>query len=181
MNDTQIALLSAGAGLTGALVGFIGAIVSGHIGGKWSYKGAMDAVTREITEERNRLKEQKKENKILAEFFINSFLIQEIERNYTQIDDRLMMALNSGLKQGPPNLNWSYKFYFDEYDKVKYDLVKFNAEIINDYSYIYKLFAILANKRNYYDLTENERKFVAKALRKCKEILKNKDAEYNQT
>lgn len=173
LNNTQIALLSA---VVGALIGFIGAIVSGYIGGKWSYKGAMDAITKEIMEERNMIEERRKENKILAKFFIDSFLKQEIEKNFKQVssNERLMVHLSAGVKGGLKK-EWSYKFCFDEYDKIKYDLVKFNSEIIEDIACIYKLFTILENKNSNYDLTEYERKFIPTALKKCKDLLQNVD------
>lgn len=152
------------AGLISASIGAIAAIYGSNAGAKKSYQGAMDAVTKQISNEKDKLLNEEKQDSKKAQNLIEYFLKDEIRYNFHRLskfkEENLETILNIFKSN---NKNWSYSYFdnaltenfkFDEFNAIKYKYFKFmNHELID----IYKMFKLLDLNGSFTKLTDKEK------------------------
>lgn len=146
-----------------AIVGLIGAIIGGLF--TWF------SVDRQ-------LKIEKKEKQDIAVAITKYFLIKEIKANYKILVDvdrdnkliRLLKREVDGTTKIP-----SFVFKYDEFNKIKYDIVKYNVQEILDVIIIYKAFELLQENwsKDYIELKEDEKESIRKGIIKCENMIKS--------
>ena len=93
------------------------------------------------------MKENKEKNRV-AEAIVNNFLYHEIKTNFSFItkpeylDHFELDFPSTNYLYGVPNMN------FSEFDKVKYELLKYQSKDVKDALEIYEVFNILVRYAN---------------------------------
>ena len=137
--------------LLGGILGFGGAIISG----KWSYKGAIDAVTRQINSKHEEEQKEREENGRVADAILEHFVRHEITANYKHHDDGTFI---SRLKMDKPSkYGYSPKFLeFEEFNKIKYELIKYSTSSAKEVLDIYKMFSIFERHSDIQSFNQND-------------------------
>lgn len=127
----------------------------GAIGGYFAYKGSIEGAIKQIEHERNLAVEKDKEQREFAINIINSFIADEIKTNFAYYKkDGLLEKLK---KENAPFHDYiNGKFNSVEFDKVKYELLKYSGEAVQEVNDIYKMFKVLSNKDNVNKLKPDE-------------------------
>ncbi|WP_227766428.1 hypothetical protein [Zhaonella formicivorans] len=133
-------VIAAVAGLAGALLGSFA-----------SYK----VVEKLLVEQRNLVKTEQEKRDELAIKIVTKYLWHEIDYNRAMLEDKdqALSAIFQG-KEKPKQYSYQTNFKFEEYNKVKYELLKYNSSIIKD---IFDLYDIFLTLYKYNDLRELSR------------------------
>lgn len=163
--------------LISALIGVFGALFGAKLGGEKSYKAAMDSVTAQIKYQNELLDKERKNKEQLAVKIIAKFLWYEIDYNCETLDgNNKIFSTNRFLKNRPEQLSYERVFKFDDYSKIKYQLLNYNSETVNKVIDLYNKLFILKNHNDLDQLTQKEFEEV-KTLYKVKnqiyEFIKN--------
>lgn len=148
------------------VIGLIGAIV----GGVATYL----SVNKQLKFEREKISNEEKERLNIALTIIKIFLIKEIKGNYnilkgTEINKILKREINSTEFYSIGN----FTFCYNDFDRIKYDIIKYNVQEIHDTINIYQMFNFIEENRSkkYIELTEDEKEFVKNGMIKCEEMI----------
>ena len=178
MDNITVAIITSVVAVIGALIGFIGSIISGKVGGKQSYKGAMDATTKQIQSQVDLLKAEEDKRKESTKRIIINLLWNEIDFNCNAWDKKeKMFSKVYFLRDTPPrNTNYSSlnKFItFDNYNGIKFKLLEYDSEIILDIIEIYHKMYILKVHDDFDSMTQEDFDTV-KSLYTLKDKIKRK-------
>ena len=131
------------------IITVIATLLGACVGARYSYKGAMDAVTKQMQFQLNLLKDEEVKNNKIACEIITKLLWNEIEYNCRMFDGvSKSISTDWFLREKPTQYSYgNYKFVFDDYNGIKYELLKYNSGIVQDVIEIYyKLFLLNAHK-----------------------------------
>ncbi|WP_425447754.1 hypothetical protein [Dethiothermospora halolimnae] len=165
--------------LAGAVLGYVGSLFSGYVSGKYSYKGAMDAVTKQLKFEKSQIIEEKKEQEDIAVSIIKTFLMNEIKKNYSILKksdpsgEYLKILKREKLSNSKQLANTSFAFI--DYNKIKYNIIKYNVKTIKDTIEVYRTFEYLQSNaiKRYSDLPEDDKEFLKKGIIKCEKMIES--------
>jgi hypothetical protein len=145
--ELAMVLISSASGLIGAIVGAIA-----------SYIGA----GKQIKYQRDQLKKEQFEQLEIAIGIIARFLWREIDYNCEILDGKAkMLSTDRFIKEYKEQFGLSSELIkFEEFNKVKYDLVKYKSGIVKDILDIYDKFYILSVRQDIKSLSDNEFKWV---------------------
>lgn len=160
--DTNI--VSAGVGLVGAIIGGVATYFS---------------VNKQLKFERERISREENERLEIAIAIIKNFLLNEIKINY----ETLKMGDPSGellkiYKREVENTTrgvGNFSFRFTDFDKVKYDLIKYNVRDVLDTIEIYQTFRFIQDNsiKRHFTLSENGKELIKKGIIKCEKMIRS--------
>lgn len=117
-------------------------------------------------------KESERNNGIeVAKLIVETFLFDEIKVNYQNLikpSNILVEKLKNGLND---DYKWNIRLAFKEFDKVKYEIIKYNNEPIKNVLEIYRTFKIIHEFKRYGDLSNSQKEQISKGLKLCEEFL----------
>ncbi|WP_404452805.1 hypothetical protein LG329_01430 [Virgibacillus necropolis] len=145
MIELWMSIITASSGFIGAL---IGGIITSH------------SAKKQIQVESDRINDEKKEAERLNVKVVKTFLMNEIKYNIAllqELEEAFRLEFNY-YKENSYIFNKEFKF--EEYDRVKYELIKYPSLTINTTVEIYQAFYLLSRKRDFKSYTENEYDFV---------------------
>lgn len=114
--------------------------------------------SRQLEKHSDKLKERQKSIE-MSESIISNFLSKEINDNFKLIPisgiKRKLQEIDDGSKSSQYGLG-SIQFQFKEYDKIKYEIIKYNNELTIEVLEIYNLFYFLMDKKDLKNMTTEE-------------------------
>lgn len=149
-------------------------LLGAWVGGKYSYKGAMDAVSKQIQNQTALLKAEEIKNGEVALKIITKLLWNEIDYNCRMFDGKNKSFSTDWLLRGKPT-QYGYgtmKFVFEDYNQIKYELLKYNSEIVQDVIEVYNKMFLLSTHQDFNELSQEEFNRV-KNLYELKSKIKN--------
>lgn len=156
-----------------SIIGIGGTLLGTWVGSKYSYRGAMDAVTKQMDFQANQLENEKKYQSELAIRIISKLLWPEISSNYKKIEHyREYLDVDDFIENNKAKICLSRDLDLTTYNKIKYDLVKHNSEIINDVIDVYNAIYILSQYDQLGDIKKEEFESVRKIFDKIENIQK---------
>lgn len=134
-------------------IGLLGAVIGGMITAR--------ATKKQIEEEREQYKREKKESQQLNVKIVRTFLMNEINHNVSELQS-LSHALSNDHSYFNNSYTFNKKFRFDEFDKVKYELLKYPSLTIKTTIELYQAFYLLDRKRDFKEYNKEEYDFIRK-------------------
>jgi hypothetical protein len=147
------------------IISIVGSLIAACIGGMFTYY----SVDRH-------LKLEKKEKQDVAVAIARNFLIEEIEKNYNIILNSPPELIKILKKEIDKTITIPYFiYYYDEFDRIKYDIVKYNVQEVLDIINIYRTFRLLQNNKgkDYREFKEEEKEFIKNGIIKCENMIKS--------
>ncbi|WP_394136832.1 hypothetical protein [Cytobacillus oceanisediminis] len=146
--------------ITTIIVGIITAIVA--------YKGSIRGAKEQIEHERQLLNATTEEQKVFAQMAIERFISNEIKMNFKQIFSKnLANSLNTLNQPFDSYINTAKSFSFEEFNKVKYELIKTKSNSIEKIIKIYDMFYLIERKNDISRYTHEEFKLLKEAYSIC--------------
>lgn len=143
--DVTVAMIS---GATTIVVGVLTAFVA--------YKGSVKGATEQIEHAQENLnKEIARQNKF-ATAAIEKFVIHEVKKNFSRINNDTMKGNLKKFEQPFQHLYGDPSFDYSEFNRVKYDLIKFESDIVDEIINIYDVFYLIERKQDINKFTQNE-------------------------
>lgn len=138
------------------ITGFVGAIGGAYFGYKGSIKGAklqIDEERRKLREENEERKKEMEEQRKLYEYAIDNFLRNEIKNNFVLCFGHGGGNLIRSLEMSDQSFSYGFAITcsqckFDEYNKLKYELVKLRGNKVQEIIDIYDMFYLVVSKHN---------------------------------
>ncbi|WP_336883813.1 hypothetical protein [Priestia koreensis] len=162
-------------------------LISTAIGAIASYKGAKGQIEiqREaIEEQKEALAKKEEENMMFVRRMVEAFIIDEIESNYLKISSiREYLEKNyvDFKSNTTPQVTYRKDFQTEEFDRLKYDLIKFQSTLINKIKDFYHALFILEHKEQLNQITEQEFLFLRESLIFANQIIAiRKELIYSQ-
>ncbi|ASN05551.1 hypothetical protein [Virgibacillus necropolis] len=148
--ELWMSIITASAGFIGAL---IGGIITSH------------SAKKQIQVESDRINSEKREAEQLNVKVVKTFLMNEIKYNIAVLQE-LEDAFKHEFDYYKRNSYiFDKDFKFEEYNRVKYELIQHPSLTINTTVEIYQAFYLLNRKRDFNLYTENEYDFVKRIYR----------------
>jgi hypothetical protein len=144
-DEIIIAIIS---GVITILVGILTAYVA--------YRGSVQGARIQIEHEKANLQEEINEQRIFANSVIERFVIHELKKNFKVINSDYM---RSYIPVNPTPFQHGFRdsdFIFKEFDRVKFDLIKYESELVKEIIEIYDVFYLLARKEDIMHFSQNE-------------------------
>lgn len=120
-----------------------------------AYKASIKGAAVQIQHEKEKLSQEAKKHSEYAKKAIERFIVHEVKSNFKKINSKLVISRlhePTPFQHGFGNTSFSY----DEFNRVKYELVKFESEDIVEVIKIYDLFYLLELKQDIQYLTQKE-------------------------
>jgi hypothetical protein len=154
-NDVIVSLIS---NVSTIGVGILTAVVA--------YKGSLRGAKEQIEHERKKLRDEAAEQRQFANLAIQKFLSYEIKKNFLVIcTSRLSNSIN--ILDEPFQFGLHPSFTYTEFNNLKYDLIKYNSEEIEEIINIYEMFYLIELKGDIISLTQDEYTRFRKAYKTC--------------
>lgn len=118
-------------GLLGTLGTLVGALLGAWIGGKIQYKGAIDAIEKQIGKDEEKRTKEKQEKDTFINQVVTNYLLSEIEWNYNVLEI-------SGSRNFPIEYRGILKF--EEFRQAKYLLLENPNQLVREIIKLYDLF-----------------------------------------
>lgn len=102
--------------------------------------------------------EEFKKNVEFSKNIINTYLIHEIKYNFNNVLGSKNLFYNRFKNENHPT-RFSYRnneIKTDEFNKIKYELIKYNNETVNEVIELYDMFEIFKSKRGIEEFTQKE-------------------------
>jgi hypothetical protein len=159
------------------VVGFLGAIIGAGAG----FGGSIIGANLQINHERKRLREEEEERKKeveeqrrLYEYAVENFLRNEIQDNFRSCFHYGGKTMKNQLEYNECKFQHDLSNYvsqckFDEYNKLKYELVKLEVSKVQEIIEIYDMFYLLRRKKDIGDFTQSEYERFKKSYITCYE------------
>lgn len=131
------------------LSGFIGVIIGSIVGSLISVKGALCAVNKQFEHEKSLIQDEKARQEIVIEASIILFLKDEISYNLNKVIQ--YESFKEHFLIGNPE-SCGYKIEdlrFEEFNRIKHDIIKYSAPIISDTLKVYKWFMTLHDEGSF--------------------------------
>lgn len=156
------------------VITLLATLIGAWVGSKYSYRGAMDAVSKQIQYQKDLLIAEEVKNNERAARIVTKLLWTEIEYNCRTFDNvNKSFSTVYFLKDKVSQYSYgNFIFIFDDYNTVKFELLKYNSKIVQDVIEIYyKMFSLNTHK----DLNElNQEEFDrVKTLYELKDKIKS--------
>lgn len=160
-------------GIISAGIGAIAAICGAKMGAKKSYEGAIDAVTKQIEAEKDKIDKQNEQNRQISLKIIEKFILNEINYNFSIIS-YVEKHLNNYDPKGHTAIP-NNKFKFDIFNQAKFELIKYESNISDIVIDIYNKFFIISTVDKLENLGEriDEVKTIFNDRQKLKQIIEN--------
>lgn len=161
--------------LVSAGIGFVGAILGAGAG----YFGSIGGAKLQIKEEKRKLREENEERKKeieeqrkLYEYAIDNFLRNEIKNNFVLCFGHGGGNLLRSLEMSDQSFSSSFaatctQCKFDEYNKLKYELVKLGGNKVQEIIDIYDMFYLVVSKRDLQNFFKEEYDQFKKTYKLC--------------
>lgn len=159
------------AGNTGDWISFFGNYFGAIIGGIVAYIVARQQV--KSAERRFYITERQDQERV--EGIVYTFLIEEIRENYKIIaqDEKMnKMFLKGHDLPFEHEINF-VNFIFDEFNNIKYELVKYEQPIIWEALNFYRMFRILDRSRDIAWIRHSDYQFIQATYKRLKEFMDN--------
>lgn len=141
-----------------ALISSITTICVGVLTAVVAYKSSVRGATIQINHANDKLKTEMEKQNNFAKSAVEKFITHEIKMNFAKISSKSRQDVIDSLKVSDKPFKHSYgkKFDYTEYDRLKYDLIKYNSEIIDEVMSIYEIFFLLDLKEDFINFTQEE-------------------------
>lgn len=155
--DVIVALISNG---TTILVGVLAAFVG--------YKASVKGAKIQIEHERESLLEANEEHREFTKAAIETFVNNEIKKNFKEIySEEIGNSLRDLDTPFRKTLNSHGRFSFNEFNNVKYELIKTKSDSISKILKIYEMFTLIEREIEIHNYTQKEYDLVREAYQIC--------------
>lgn len=163
-----------------ALLGLGGTLIGAYVGARFAYKGAIDAVTKQIEYQNKQSEREMIQQVHVAIGIIARFLWKEIEYNCEKLDGtNCYISKNIFSNDTPKQYGISnILLKFDEFEKVKFELLKYKSKTVKDIFDIYDKFYLLSIHRDIKELTIEEYNWVKTIFNDKEELRKEIDKDF---
>lgn len=128
----------------------------------FSYRG-LEANKKQNNHEKSKSNVQRE----LTKNTINTFVIEEIKRNFARLKGKGSLGDYLKLDKRTYDYYTNQQYELDEYEKVKYELIMYDGKVAQEINDIYNVFRMLKEKPNIRKLTELEYKELKRVYNIC--------------
>ncbi|PHF64726.1 hypothetical protein [Priestia aryabhattai] len=147
------------------------ALVVGATGAVVAYKGSVKGSMLQIEAERQKMIAEDDEKKKMYKEAIEKFLSNEIKTNFRILNPNGVNYMLDRLKDGRPTQfifnRPSNGYLFNEYNNLKYELIKVGGEEAKETMAIYEIFYLVNRKKDMGDFTQEEYNQFKKGYNLC--------------
>jgi hypothetical protein len=143
-------------------------LVVGAAGAIVAYYGTIKGAKIQIENEQKKLKEAEELQAIFTREAIENFLHHEIKSNYMLLNRPLLTSLlTENTTPFQYNVGDDYKSTYDEFNRLKYELIKFESDEVKEIISIYDMFYLIERMRDIDKFNQSEYDQFKKAYDIC--------------
>ncbi|MES9757735.1 hypothetical protein ABWK29_14805 [Priestia megaterium] len=152
VNNIITSGVTVGVGILTAVVAYIGTIK----GSKLQIEAQQETMKTQLQEERMKLEEERVRQAEFTKKAIERFLSYEIKNNFKLLNEGRYLNQFVYTQTVPTGYFNDNKYSYEEYNKLKYDLIKFESSEVQEILDVYNMFYTIERKQTIGNFTENE-------------------------